>query len=390
MKKSLTSLFAMAAVVGLLASASAVATPTFSIDVQGPSSSVFGGLFSGADILAPTPPAPGPGPLPAPTIVIPSLLLGFVPLPVGVMEVDALSYGRDHINQPVVFSVDEFAIGLPATPLPPNVATEGTTGSMEASADVFSGLAPPYSLPAPIFGNTALFDGDGFAPWGGPGLGLVEPNPPTPFVPLPDPGDNLDAFDLDTPVGATFPVFFSLDSSFLDPIEPGGLLFPVNTGTALANGVVGGDILFATGPGLGGVYATAAMLGLDTFGTDTDDLDALVLWEDGDLSHSPADFLLFSVRRASGIIGTLDSLLGLPIEEGDVLISPVTLGLPAGSPPGIYIPAEAIGLATVRSGAVLQHSGFGDELDALDTIPEPASLSLLALGGVALLRRRRA
>ena len=46
-----------------------------------------------------------------------------------------------------------------------------------------------------------------------------------------------------------------------------------------------------------------------------------------------------------------------------------------------------MGLATFRSGTVGQ---FGaDDLDALDMVPEPATLSLLALGGIALVRRKR-
>ena len=63
----------------------------------------------------------------------------------------------------------------------------------------------------------------------------------------------------------------------------------------------------------------------------------------------------------------------------------------AGTPPGIVIAAEAIGLATARSSG--GELNFGDDLDALDIVPEPSSFALAALGLVGLLgfaRRRRA
>jgi hypothetical protein len=71
----------------------------------------------------------------------------------------------------------------------------------------------------------------------------------------------------------------------------------------------------------------------------------------------PKDMLLFSVRRGSAVIGMLDSIFMAPISEGDILTTPV----PAGGPPGIFIAAEALGLATERGGA-----NRNDDLNAMD------------------------
>lgn len=374
-----------AAVAVLFCPAAAVLAQTGSVDFQGPSSLVHGGALSAGDLLLPTPPAPGPGPLPLPSVAIPWNFLGLLSGPIQDLELDALSFGADVPQGPVlVFSVDEHAIGSPWAW--PDVSTEGAAGATEASADVFLSspapwLAPPPWMAGPIVGNTNVMDGDGLASTSGsmpPGIGLVEPNPPN--FGIPDVGDNLDALDDSQP---TFPVFFSLDAAFADPLEPGA-----NSGSAAANGFSGADVLVSPG-GSTSVYAPAFILGLDLQGTDTDDLDALLLWDDGDLEFGPGDFLAFSVRRGSAVIGTADSLWGVPIEPGDVLVPSVLAGLPAGAPPAIAIFAEAIGLATVRSGLV----NYGDDLDALDAVvPEPSSLSLLAglagFAALALWRRR--
>ncbi len=386
---------------------------TFSIDFQGPTAGNLPGPFAGladtftgaaideGSILTPFFPGPvgpnpaSPGALPTPGMMTSSMLfaggsvpggVGIVPGPVPGLELDALSYGHDNGTQ-LVFSVDEFAVGIPAAPAFPNVTSEGAFGSLEASADIFQYLGPVVAtVPGPVWGNKAIIDGDGIAPWGGPGLGLLEPNPPAGGAPF-DQGDNLDAVDVDTSLADLHgPVFFSMDSFFADPIEGA----PANTGTAMSNGFVGGDVVVtpAIGSGLIGVYAPALTLGLDTFGSDTDDLDALILRDDGAVDavglpyfNPGKDFILFSVRRGSAIIGTPDSRLGLPIEEGDVLTIPAT----GSFVPQIYIPAESMGLMTARyNGAV------GDELDALDlAVPEPASLALLGLGSLFIFNRGR-
>jgi len=265
-------------------------------------------------------------------------------------EIDALSYGRDEGNG-IFFSVDEFTKGVSDRPggVAPNANSEGAVGAAEASADVFAYRGPRVPTQQPTvwaFGNSAFLDGDGSSM---EGLGLIEPNPPDSVV-LQDFGDHLDAMDIDTlPADMLGPFYFSLDASFDDPLEPAG----PNIGTAVANGFVGGDVLLQSTPGaITAIYASAQSLGLDIVGADTDDLDALALSDNGDMMFDPAtDEILFSVRRGSAIIGQQDSLLGLPIEPGDVLTAPA-FGSPWGTAPGIVIPAEALGLETLRPGGV--------------------------------------
>ena len=376
---------------------------TFSIDYRGVTIGPPA-FISAGDILAPATVGFVPlfGPLPIPVIVVPIGLGGLalplappaspLPAPGFVLphEVDALSYGMD-FNPAMapalagrwVFSVDEFAIGIPGTPLPPAVWTEGPFGS--ACADVFEALGIPVGPlappPGPGMGNTGIIDGNGlFSPTGGsyPGVGLIEPRPAFIFVG----GDNLDAVDVDTPPGVV-PIFISLDAMFPDPLSG----FP-NTGSAAANGYLPGMILqsppspgstppFGNPPASPGVYAIPPLLGLDLVpfalggGPGSDDLDALSLTENGVDGFQPVptvafpvpDVPYFSVRRGSAVIGMPDSLFGLMIEPGDILTLPIPPGAGGVSPyPSIYIAAEWLGLATARSALV----PFGDDLDALD------------------------
>ncbi|MCA8959325.1 MAG: hypothetical protein KDC38_02380 [Planctomycetes bacterium] len=394
-------------------------SPTYSVDYQGPTiglpDAATGTPITEGDILGATlvplaippivisggfgPPMPGLGlPLHPPAV-------GHLPGIPGGVEVDALSFGFDVMDDPSLpmwiplawaFSVDEFAVGLqgPIPPLPPNVSTEGAAlfpapAPYEASADVFlffpSPAWPPGIAPVPPFavppGNFDALDGDGTVPVGPFGLGMIEPNMPAPG-PL-DMGDNLDAVDVDFPAfPGSFPVFFSLDSALVfDPIEgvPGSASAPAN------GPYVGGDVLICHAPGAAAViYASAPALGLDLFGPDTDDLDALVLFDNGDLIFQPSfapydwtmpggpDMLFFSVRRGSAIIGTPDFYLGLPICEGDIL----TPAGPPGTPPGIWFAAESLGLCTWRGGVglpgcpVMPWGMYSDDVDALDLVED--------------------
>jgi hypothetical protein len=268
---------------------------TFSIDYRGPSAGGLPGPFTGVpdgfsgvpmdegSIYTPTPPGPpGPnapsfGPLPPPGLEVSAVAGGpgvvpgglhIVPGLYGAVELDALSYGKDFGSR-IYFSVDEFAAGLLGAPAPPNVTSEGSRfgANREASADVFLYLGPKVPTPPPppfaVPGNMDVIDGDGLFPFGGPGTGLVEPNPSTP-VTLPNPGDNLDALDIDTTLAyLSGPIFLSLDAAFADPLEALGV--PPNTGTAVGNGFVGGDVLVQPARSTPlALYASAfADLGLD-------------------------------------------------------------------------------------------------------------------------------
>lgn len=366
----------------------------FSIDWQGPTvglPTTAGIPITEGDVLVPTtvtslPALGAPAP---PSIAIPHGPggLGLLPVCAGhpggtpcIVELDALSLGIDHRFMPTVpiragqilFSVDEYATGLFPAPVP-SVGSESAVGDAAADAFVNLGALPPGPLAPGAGRNVGVQDGDG-APSGSgvtyPSVGLREP-----IVAAPGPfnaGDSVDALDVVEP-SATGAVgrFFSLDSGFPDPVD----LVP-NTGSAAAHGFVGGDVLM-TPPGGGGpvVYAPAMMLGLDLVGgPDSDDLDALILRENltpgyqrsfqpYDWTSPNTDMLIFSVRRGSAVLGMPDSLFGLPIMPGDLLVPPIPTALGGVSPfPAIFIAAENLGLRTLRS------SPTADDLCAADSL----------------------
>jgi len=368
----------------LALSGAASAQVTFSTDYMSP----LRPFVNHGDILMPVGGLPAYGPMPPPLVFIPggaaglgipSFAFGCVGAPAPVpcpIELDALSYGTDFPlrvgpipSHTIQFSVDEFAVGIPPAPLPPDITSESAV--CDSAADIFGNLLSPAGILPPAFGgSTGVIDGNGLVSGSGalyPGVGLIEPNCPVPG-PAVD-GDNLDAYDFaDGPPGFAA-VFFSLDAAFFDPLRA----MP-NTGSGPANGFPPGAVLATLAPGGPPiVYAPPPALGLDFFGPMTDDLDALALFENGIPGYMPSpapyvwgpgtafDMLLFSVRRGSAVIGSLDSNLGLPIVEGDILIPPVAGGGPF---PGILITAESLGLATTR---VMTSIVFSDDLDALDT-----------------------
>jgi hypothetical protein len=381
----------------LLLAGAALASPAaaqmaFSIDWHGPTIGApdsFGGVpITEGDILMPAAGFPGLGPLPAPGTLMThgaaglGLLPGCVGHPGGTpchVELDALSTGLDAPMGPggitpgaLWFSVDEYATGLPAA-VPPSVFSEAPFG--DSAADAFANLGglPPGPLPpGPSVGHVGVVDGDGLPSGSGfayPGVGLVEPD--LPVVGPVHPGDNLDAMDVMT-AGAGVAVYYSLDTFWADPLTGVG-----HTSSAAVHGVTGGDVLFSPGPGVfGGVWAPAALLGLGIAGPD--DLDALIITENGSGVFEPSltpydwlgggtDMVLFSVRRGSPVIGMPDSFFGIPIEEGDLLTTPLPTAMGGVSPfPGLFLAAENLGLATVRSGAAL-----ADDLDGADHLFKP-------------------
>lgn len=385
------------------------AQPTFSIDYQGLPIGVLAGPpfpipITEGDLLCapPFPPGlPGPGPMPVPPGMIvncgfgpgllPSLSFPAWPLPPGVghaagvpgqLELDAFSWANDFPVTPAVppqrvlwvFSVDEWSLGLPGTPLNAQTGLFGGPAT-DAASDLFIST---FMMPGPVcqvlppFGtNAVLFDGNGVAPPPAVlGLGLVEPTAAA--IGMLKPGSNLDAVDVDTvivgPVPPPMMAVYSLDSAFIDPLEG----FP-NSGSAFANGLFSGANVGASIP-LGAppiIYIPGPLLGLDTVaGPGSDDLDGLIYWDNGDGVYTPpvaayswalpggTDMIFFSVRRGSAVIGALSSgpigCAGIPIEPGDILV-------PGAPTPGIWITAEQLGLRTVRIGAQTS-----DDVDALD------------------------
>ncbi|MBL4770788.1 MAG: hypothetical protein JKY61_06525 [Planctomycetes bacterium] len=380
-------------VVGLAATSLAANAQSvhFSVDWRSPSIGVLDSttlipIVSG-DILTPAAGVPMLGPLAAPSTSIAhdggglGLLTGCVGLPGGSpcpTEVDALSFGMDDPVQhfgmdsgALQWSVDTFALGF--APIAPNVMSEALFG--ESAADVMRNVGSLGTLPAgggPPIGHRGIWDGDGLVSGSGyvyAGLGLIEPSSFS--LGFAATGDNLDALDV-LPAGAVTPftAYFSLDSDWIDPLT--GLML---NASAPSHGYSGADVLVSTAGSAPMMYAPAPSLGLDLFGiSGADDLDALALWDNGDglftASSQPfdwlsgsTDMLLFSVRRGSDVIGMPDSIFGLPIEEGDILTTPLPTALGGVSPfPGIFIAAEVIGLNTVRSGMAFP---FGDDLNAL-------------------------
>ncbi|MCK6447569.1 MAG: hypothetical protein L6Q99_14350 [Planctomycetes bacterium] len=380
----------------------------FSVDFQGPTigrpDSVGGVPMTEGDVLLAPGGAPAYGPLPAPEIALTGGQLGLSRYSQCVghaagdpcrIEVDALSDGLEPLLFPSTvsaqpkrrfwFSVDEYAIGIVGPPpAHAQVASEFSVGDSACDIFVDTGL-PVGPLPPGAVqpNNVALIDGNGTQSATGfvqPGLGLVEPTPPTLPQQLPNVGDNVDALDVGDwapfpPLGA----FFSLDAGFPDPYTSG-----TYSGSAVLEGKRPGDVLrIASAGSVILTYANATQLGLDLAGPiGSDDLDALVVRENGTAGFQPSqkpfdwysttdapgtDMVLFSVRRGSAVVGQPDSIFGLPIEPGDILTTPLPVSQGGLSPfPGIFIAAENLGLRTQRSGA-----GQRDELDALELLGDP-------------------
>jgi len=377
----------------------AAAQAVFSVAYTGATISTpdgFGGIpITEGDLLTAVLGTPTLGPLPPPGIDVSAgpvgLGLFLYPSCVGhppatpcVVEVDALSYGRDRAGDPAVgigpgevwFSTDAYALGFPAGP-PPDVST--VAPCVDLSADVFAipvgmppGPIPPFGA---VVGNTAVVDGDGLPSVCGvvyPGLGLIEPS----FPAFPPGGDDLDALNFDRYIagGFGFPasgVYFSLDDFVIHPLSgvPG-------TGSGPAHGFSGADIIFTPAPGGPLVlWAPAPLLGLNLVAGGIDDLDAMAIAENGSGAFEPSllpydwlgggtDMVLFSVRAGSAVVGMPDSIFGIPIEPGDILTTPLPTVFGGVSPfPGIFIAAENLGLLTTRS-----HGLPGDDLNALDMI----------------------
>ena len=275
--------------------------------------------------------------------------------PAPFIDVDAFSYGRPDFEFDLVvgleFSVSSLSIGpvgLAGTAVAAEAAGAGI-GPGDHTADIYGA-----SLTGVPGSNLLLWDGDG-AP--NPGiaaaLGLGEP-----MLDDVDGWDNNFFQDL---------VFFSVDIASAPPAYGTP---PFSAADVYLWGLVGPGPYDA--PGAFGVYAPAPALGLDAAGVNTDEVDALAVFDDGDFIFASAtDVILFSLAPGSPALLSGGAYAGAAPE--DVLIA---TGL---GPGGVFVPGATIGLAP------------GADLNALAVIiPEPFTGLLLLLGlGLFVMQRRR-
>lgn len=269
------------------------------------------------------------------------------------LDVDAIALGRppadlENPGLALEFSVDVFATGAPGTAV--NTETiGGFWGPMDQPGDIYT-TAPG----GPAGTNTLLWDGDGVAnPGFAPPLGLLEP-PGGTVPPIPGLYDELDAWDRQAVPSfgtiwfsysmATAPVGFTGSDILLTPYIPGYDISP---------------------PAL--MYLPGLALGLG----GGDELDALVVFDDGIVGFTPGDAILYSLGTGAPVFGAPGPYFGFG--PGDVFSFSIGGGI------GLYAPAVSLGLLP------------GDNLDALDVVPEPTASLLVALGAALLggIRRRR-
>jgi PEP-CTERM motif len=238
-------------------------------------------------------------------------------------NLNALSYGQDPIMNPLFFSVDRVAVGLPGSDV------HDQAGVADAAGDVYTTLPPS--------GSNSLFIDE-------QQLGLT----PGFF------GDDLDALELDSEPNPW--TYFSIDS--------------LSVTNGFGTGGLDDDILFSDGTGSFQIFAEGVSnIGLG-FG---DDLDALVLWDviNPGVLNPGVDLALFSLSTFSPSAYTFSGNSYSPGVKGflspaDILFTDFTGSFL------LWASASDIGLYSY------------DEVNALDTVPEPASITLMAIGFVGL------
>lgn len=243
-------------------------------------------------------------------------------------NLNALSYGQDPVTRPppgkdlpIYFSVDRVAVGLPNT----DVNLEAQPGNEEASGDVF------VTQFLGVSGTNRQFIDE-------EELGLV----PGFF------GDDLDALELDSEPSPYF--YFSVD----------GLSVSLDWTDLWASTGAGDVVQYADGEGQIGLLSD-------------DDIDALILLDRNlDNKATPGvDLALFSLSTFSPSTftftgNTYDPGVQGSLSPADILFTDFTGSF------SLWAAAGDVGLR------------FDDELNALDTIPEPATVALLVTGLVVL------
>ena len=270
------------------------------------------------------------------------------------------------------FSVDRNSFGLPGTGVNNQALLNQQPGDIfrvpgtYPSPIRFTGLLPPDAgyapgvLPTPGTGagnNILAVDESQLTLTAGAGPGVMTPSDVAAPPITGGSHDNLDAMD-----------FRLLDHNGDGmPDIPGFVswLFSVNPDEAAELNVLAGGGAFSAADVFGVVPVvntsmpafSAASLGLDAAGPNTDDIDALHLVTDG-----AGGGVLFSLAPGSA------SLAQYGLSAADIFFTDTNGTFTT------YLTAADIGLLPE---------------DNVDALPEPATLTLFALGGLATLRRRR-
>lgn len=289
----------------------------------------------------------GPPPLLSPGAT-PAFIGPPPPNPPGFYIIDGLSSGAD-AGLSYRYSAMMGAVGLPATP----VAFQAAVGT--APSHIFGAGPPVGPTPPEVAGDVFSI--------AGPMFGILAASTPLAF---PAPGFT-DEFALGLNVGPVVPD--DLNSLTYRAAIPGGFYYSLAAGGLGGSGAAPGDILNITG-----IWAPSLILSLDSFGPGSDDIDALLVQDLGILGlYEPGiDFVAFSLTPGSPTLGAAGP--GYALGGGDLLVPD---GADADALPDIFIPGFAFGLAP------------GDNLDAIDVIPEPAVGSLLMAGFAYLIVFRR-
>ncbi len=302
------------------------------------------------------------------------------------------------------FSVDRGTQGLPGSALFGETVGLGAGPlGVQQSGDIyrstlsfthpgfFAGtLAPGILPPVPTFGgvlptagiggsNSLIFDESvlGLTVAGAPGLltppGVIAPAPPFPLL-----HDNVDAYS-NTAMDTTG-----------DAITDVEFFFAIAPAESVLVGLSPSDIfdVGAGAPGSPGVpYAPAPASGMDSFGTFSDDIDALVVWDHGAIggpgfggpgAEPVRDYALFSLGEGSATLGALIAA-GVPVNGSTIFFTDFTGAF------AIYALDIDIGVDPFAAGFFAPYAN----VDALDIVPAPPTLGLVALLGLAGARRRR-
>lgn len=284
------------------------------------------------------------------------------------------------IQHVLYFSGDDLSVGLPGTHYDHQAirsqaagdrfVTNGATAASPAAVmatGVTTTIAGPV-LPGPInllSANQTRYN-------------EIPSIPPAAFNAfLPPPGatvmDDMDALEI-TPIDVTGDLIH--DSAIYFSVDP---ISPVWAGPA--------DVLVAP-PGLPGplLFAPAFTMGL----APVDNVDALAVWDvAGDLLASPApltDFALFSLAPGSPFLAGADTIFGTAddFSAADIFVTDFSGGNV------LFLTAGSIGMAFTDNVDAIDVEGWAGpgSIEIWDEIPEPASVMVMGIGALALLRRR--